>query len=380
MRILVINVGSTSLKYAILDPDSQIRYEHGIFDRIGQPDGNASDPIDAVEKLFGRLADSAMDAIGYRVVHGGDIFQQPTLVNESNLQLLGKLDQLAPLHNPPSRRVMEHVWKNRSSTPQYMVFDTSFFGALPPVAYRYAIPESWLEQHHIRRYGAHGTSHEYLMERASSYFADRDNDVEQLRLITLHLGGGASAAAIRGNQPIDTSMGLTPMEGLVMGTRCGDIDPGVMLYMLRNTQMSVDDVDRILNKESGLLGLCGESDIRRVLERVHSQDPSAMLAIDIYVRRIQKTIGSYFALLGGLDVLVFSAGVGENSPEIRSRVIESVGCFGCKIDAVSNQSPTFDNGIADITSLSPDINSPRILVIKTDEELAIARKIAALSQ
>jgi acetate kinase len=376
MRILVINVGSTSLKYAILDPDSQSRYEHGTFDRIGQPDGDASNAIDAAEKLFSRLANSPIDAIGYRVVHGGDCFQQPTLVNRANLELLGKLDQLAPLHNPPARRVIEYLWKKRSSTPQYMIFDTSFFGALAPVAYRYAIPDSWLEQHHIRRYGAHGTSHEYLMERASSYFADRDLDPMQLRLITLHLGGGASAAAIRGNRPIDTSMGLTPMEGLVMGTRCGDIDPGIILYMLRNTPRTADDIDRILNKESGLLGLCGESDIRRVLERVHSQEPSAMLAIDIYVRRIQKMIGSYFALLGGLDVLVFSAGVGENSPEIRSRVIESLGCFGCKMDAAKNQSPTFRNGIADITSLSADINSPRILVVKTDEELAIARKVA----
>jgi acetate kinase len=376
MRILVINVGSTSLKYAILDPDSQKRYEHGIFDRIGQPDGDAANAIDAAEKLCIRLADSPIDAIGYRVVHGGDSFQQPTLVNGPNLELLGKLDQLAPLHNPPARRVIEYLWQNRSSIPQYMVFDTSFFGSLPPVAYRYAIPESWLEQHHVRRYGAHGTSHEYLMERASNYFADRGLDPTQLRLITLHLGGGASAAAIRGNRPIDTSMGLTPMEGLVMGTRCGDIDPGIVLYMLRNTQRTVDEVDRILNKESGLLGLCGESDIRRVLELVHSQDSSAMLAIDIYVRRIQKMIGSYFALLGGLDVLVFSAGVGENSPEIRSRVVESLRCFGCKIDTVNNQSPLFDNGIADITSLLPDTNSPQILVIKTDEELAIARKVA----
>ncbi len=376
MRILVINVGSTSLKYAILDPDSQIRNEHGIFDRLGQPDGDAANAIDAVEKLFRRLVNAPFDAIGYRVVHGGDCFQQPTLVSGPNLERLGKLDQLAPLHNPPARRVIEYVWQNRASTPQYMVFDTSFFAALPPVAYRYAIPDSWLEQHHIRRYGAHGTSHEYLMERASSYFADRDLDPMQLRLITLHLGGGASAAAIRGNRPIDTSMGLTPMEGLVMGTRCGDIDPGIILYMLRNTPRTADDIDRILNKESGLLGLCGESDIRRVLERVHSQEPSAMLAIDIYVRRIQKTIGSYFALLGGLDVLVFSAGVGENSPEIRSRVVESLGCFGCKIDSEINQSPLFDNGIADITSPFNDPNAPRILVIKTDEELAIARKVA----
>jgi acetate kinase len=376
MRILVINVGSTSLKYAILDPDSQSRYEHGTFDRIGQPDGDASNAIDAAEKLLGRLADSPIDAIGYRVVHGGDCFQQPTLVNGANLELLGKLDQLAPLHNPPARCVMEYLWQKRSSTPQYMVFDTSFFGALPTVAYRYAIPDSWQEQHHIRRYGAHGTSHEYLMERATSYFADRGSDPTRLRLITLHLGGGASAAAIRGNRPIDTSMGLTPMEGLVMGTRCGDIDPGIVLYMLRNTPRTVDDVDRILNKESGLLGLCGESDIRRILNRVQSHDASAMLAIDIYVRRIQKTIGSYFALLGGLDVLVFSAGVGENSPEIRSRVVESLGCFGCKIDSEINQSPLFDNGIADITSPFNDPNAPRILVIKTDEELAIARKVA----
>lgn len=374
MRILVINVGSTSLKYAILDPDSQIRFEHGIFDRLGQPDGDAGNAIDAVEKLFRRLVNSPIDAIGYRVVHGGGFFQQPTLVNGAHLELLGKLDQLAPLHNPPARRVIEYVWQTRSSTPQYMVFDTSFFGALPPVAYRYAIPDSFLEQHHIRRYGAHGTSHEYLMERASSYYVDHDFDPMLRRLITLHLGGGASAAAVRGNRPIDTSMGLTPMEGLVMGTRCGDIDPGIILYMLRNTSRTVDDLDRILNKESGLLGLCGESDIRRVLERVHSQDPSAMLAIDIYVRRIQKTIGSYFALLGGLDVLVFSAGVGENSPEIRSRVVESLGCFGCKIDAEINQSPVFDDGIADITFHSPNEASPRILVIKTDEELAIARK------
>jgi acetate kinase len=374
MRILVINVGSTSLKYAILDPDSQIRNEHGIFDRIGQPDGDAANAIDAVEKLFRRLANSPFDAIGYRVVHGGDFFQQPSLVNRSNLKLLGKLDQLAPLHNPPARCVIEYVWQTRSSTSQYMVFDTSFFGALPPVAYRYAIPDSWLEQHQIRRYGAHGTSHEYLMERASSYFADRDLDPMQLRLITLHLGGGASAAAIRGNRPIDTSMGLTPMEGLVMGTRCGDIDPGIILYMLRNTPRTADDIDRILNKESGLLGLCGESDIRRVLERVHSQDPSAMLAIDIYVRRIQKTIGSYFALLGGLDVLVFSAGVGENSPEIRSRVVETLGCIGCKIEEEINQSLVFEDGIADITFRCLNEDSPRILVIKTDEELAIARK------
>ncbi|MEO0529537.1 MAG: acetate/propionate family kinase [Planctomycetota bacterium] len=362
MTVLVLNVGSTTLKYACFDSEASERIASGVVDRIGEPNSATCDHAAAAEQALAAVADFQPEAIGHRIVHGGARFHEPTRVTPQVLEELKALDTLAPLHNPPARRVVESL--THLATPQTLVFDTAYYGTLPEVAHRYALPESLLRDHGVRRYGFHGTSHQYVTEQV---LAMLDGDSSDKRVITLHLGGGASATASVGGRAVDTSMGMTPLEGLVMATRSGDLDPAIPLHLMRVVGMSAEEVERCLNKQSGLTGICGEGDMRAILQRCDHGDASAQLAIDMYVRKLQKTIGGFIAILGGLDALVFTGGVGEHAAPIRERVTDGLDHFGIAIDSDANAT-----NARDITA-----GLVRVLVVPTDEELAIARLVFA---
>ena len=337
MRVAVINSGSSSLKFKLFNMDTNEVIYSKVVEKIGEknsPIKSHSQALELIEVDF-----SSVDIIGHRVVHGGEEFTKPTLVDEGVIKKLEELTHLAPLHNPAN---LEGILVAKQKAPrlaQVAVFDTAFHSQMPQEAYLYALDFELYEKHKIRRYGFHGTSHSYLLKETALHL---NKDEKELNIITLHLGNGASACAIENGISIDTSMGFTPLEGLVMGTRCGDIDPAIVLYMQRDLGMGRDKVDEVLNKKSGLLGLCGSSDIRNILEQ---DDEKSKLAIDIMVRRVKKYIGAYMALLGRVDAIVFSGGIGENSAYIRERVM--------------------DKGLAKETP---------VLVIKTNEELEIARQ------
>ena len=372
MNVLVFNVGSTSLKYAAIDSVSGQRIHSGLVDRIGQPDGDATDHRSATKIALNDVADTPFSAIGHRIVQGGNQFSGPTRVSAESMKILEQLDSLAPLHNPPARSVAESLCDRPE--PQVMVFDTAFFASLSPSAYQYALPRSICQQYGIRRYGFHGTSHQYVTEKTLEYLGGQSS---KQKIITLHLGGGASAAASIGGIAVDSSMGMTPLEGLVMATRCGTIDPAIPLFLIRHADMSADEVDKLLNRQSGLLGLCNEADMRTVLQREKNGDETVSLALDVYVRQIVKTVGSFFAILGGLDALVFTAGIGQNSAEIRSRIVTQLEHLGVSIDDQQNR--TADGTLCDLT---PDTGNhlsdiTRTLMVATDEEFAIAKQVAA---
>ncbi len=385
MNILVFNVGSTTLKFACINTSSRTRLTHGLVDRIGQPGGDAPDHLSAAQIALDRHAAIPLAAIGHRVVQGGDKFSAPTLVDQHVLTELRQLDTRAPLHNPPARAVIEAITAQTLAIPQVLVFDTAYFVTLPPKAFRYALPDTYYRDHGIRRYGAHGTSHQYVTQAAIDYLAasgipgdqtgTNTDCLQPTRIISLHLGGGASVTASIDGVAIETSMGMTPLEGLVMATRTGDIDPAIPLHLIRQLGMSVDDVDHLLNKRSGLLGLCGDVDMRTILQRREIGDPAAHLAIEIYVHRLQKYIGAYLAILGGLDALVFTAGVGENSTVIRQLVAEPLAHLGIGIDLQRNTSVRAAGEIIDLTPAAAVV---RTLVVPTDEELAIAQQVASL--
>ncbi|GAA4464626.1 acetate/propionate family kinase [Novipirellula rosea] len=369
MNILVFNVGSTTLKYACINSASGKRLTEGLVDRIGQVGGDAADHLTAARIALDRHKDLDLAAIGHRVVQGGDRFAVPTVVDENVLVELATLDTLAPLHNPSARAVIEAMTALKLPIPQVLVFDTAYFASLPPKAYRYAIATWAYTEHGVRRYGAHGTSHRYVTEQAIKYL---DAATRPKRIISLHLGGGASVTASIDGVAIDTSMGMTPLEGLVMASRTGDIDASVPLYLMRQTGMSVDEADALLNKQSGLLGLCGDVDMRTVLTRRSQGDATASLAIEIYVHRILKYVGGYFAILGGLDALVFTAGVGENAAEIRELIAAPLAHLGIVIDTWVNESPWDKRSILDLSHPSATV---RTLVVATDEEQAIAKQV-----
>jgi acetate kinase len=389
MNILVFNVGSTTLKFACVDPHSGNRLTHGTIDRIGQDGGDAPDHLSAADMAWSRHADLEIAAIGHRLVQGGALFSTPTTVNDQVLAKLAKLDALAPLHNPPARAVLEAMVARAISVPQVLVFDTAYFSTLPEKAFRYAIPDSIYRDHGVRRYGAHGTSHQYVTGVALDYLTKHsqtgrsgavkeDSDTgrqETMQIISLHLGGGTSITASIGGVAVETSMGMTPLEGLVMATRSGDIDPAVVLYLIRQVGMSVDEVDHLLNKSSGLLGLCGDVDMRTILRRRDAGDRAAALAIDIYVYRLQKYIGAYFAILGGLDAVIFTAGIGENAAAIRQLIMQPLKHLGIEIDPQRNSAPRRGSDVIDLTATDAAV---RTLVVPTDEELAIALQVAAI--
>lgn len=375
MRILVLNTGSSSVKYKLFRMPQAEEIAAGVVERIGQAGRAARDHEQALQQIFDSLhssgalsADTPLAAIGHRVVHGGAHFRAPVIVNEAVMERMRELDSLAPLHNPAARAGIEAAERLDPALPQILVFDTAFFHTLAPEAYRYALPPWCYDEFFIRRYGFHGTSHQYVSRQAAAVL---DRPLKHLRMITLHLGNGASAAAILGGEAIDTSMGLTPLEGLVMGTRSGDLDPAVFAYLERRTGRSADEVEQLLNRESGLRGMCGESDMREVLRRESEGDSDAALAVDVYVRRIVKYIGAYYALLGGLDALVFTAGVGEHGSEIRARVCQPLRHLGIELDPHRNEAA--GNKARRITT---DHSPASALVVPTNEERAIAELVA----
>lgn len=372
MSVLVFNVGSTTLKYAEVDPVSGHTLGAATIDRIGQVGGDAADHLSAAAMVLRTSTAPGgsvqpIVAIGHRIVQGGDRFPTSIRVDDDVLQRLAKLDPLAPLHNPPARGVVESIYRSGVTLPQVLVFDTAYFSTMPPEAYRYAISESVTRDHGIRKYGFHGTSHQYVVEQTKQFLPQ----IDKPRIVSLHLGGGASATASIDGIAIDTSMGMTPLEGLVMATRCGDIDPAVPIHLIRSAGWSVDQVDRWMNKQSGLVGLCGDADMRRILARRDAGDESARLAIDIYVRRIVKRVGGYAALMGGIDALLFTAGVGQNAAAIRSMVCQPLAFLGIQIDPILN---TTASGNGNIVDLSGTLARVRTLIVPTNEELAIARE------
>lgn len=379
--VLVLNSGSSSVKYAVLEPDSGALVAEGIVERIGEDveQGGVADHAAAMQVVFDSLADDGHDldrlglaAVGHRVVHGGPDLYQPTVVDDALVARLRELAPLAPLHNPPAILGIEVARRALPDLPHIAVFDTAFFHDLPPAAATYAIDREIAEQWHVRRYGFHGTSHHYVSEQAAAFLGVGTDTLSQ---IVLHLGNGASASAIVGGRPVETSMGLTPMEGLVMGTRSGDVDPGLIFYLWRTAGMSVEDIETMLNRRSGVRGLGGEVDFRVLHERIDSGDgedsAAARLAYDAYIHRLRKYIGAYLAILGTVDVITFTAGVGENDAAVRRDALTGLTAFGIELDEHLNDSPS-----RAARRISPEGAPTTVLVIPTNEELAIARACA----
>jgi acetate kinase len=393
MKVLVINSGSSSIKYQLFDMADQTVLASGLLEQIGEaqshlthqtrnPRGKMEEitqtaPIADHQQGFQIIGDVLRDSgamqdtaelfgIGHRVVHGGEAFHKPTLINAEVIATIRQLNPLAPLHNPANLIGIEAVLELAPRVPQVAVFDTAFHQSIPVHAYRYALPKELYERHHVRRYGFHGTSHYYVAKQAAKYLK---HPLDSLNLITLHLGNGASITAIENGSSVDTSMGLTPLEGLIMGTRSGDIDPAIVFYLGRETDKSRDEVESLLNKASGLKGICGANDMREIMLRAEAGDEPARLAIDMYCYRIKKYIGAYCAVLGRVDALVFTGGIGENAAAIRAGACNNLAHLGIEVDPTKNN--THSNEIFDIQSKNSSIE---ILVIRTNEELEIAQQ------
>jgi len=370
--VLVINSGSSSLKFQLVEPDSGVSRGGGVIQQIGEPSSRVADHEEALRLAFEQLAESGVDlkscgllAVGHRVVHGGKRFYRPTLLDDARIAELDKLSELAPLHNPPAVQGIKVARKLLPDVAHVAVFDTAFFHDLPAAAATYAINRELAERWEIRRYGFHGTSHRYVSEQVAAFL---QRPLQQLNQIVLHLGNGASASAIAGGRPVDTSMGLTPLEGLVMGTRSGDVDPGVISYLWRRAHMGVDDIESMLNNRSGVWGLAGERDFRRLQQMLESGDRSAQLAYDVFIHRLRKYVGAYLAVLGHTDVVTFTAGIGENAAGLRRDAMAGMGELGIVVDEARNL--TEDRAARRI---STDDSPITVLVVPTNEELAIAR-------
>jgi acetate kinase len=308
--------------------------------------------------------------VGHRVVHGGDRFARPTLVDDAVLDRIRALVPLAPLHNPANIAGIEAAWARYPDTPQVAVFDTAFHQTMPPRAWRYALPRELAERLHIRRYGFHGTSHAHVARRAAEHLG---RPLAELDLVTLHLGNGCSAAAVAGGRSVDTSMGLTPLGGLVMGTRSGDLDPGVVAHLHREGGLDLDAIDTLLNRQSGLKGLAGANDLREVHAKADAGDAHAAEALEVFCYRVRCTVGAYVAALGGLDALVFTAGIGENDADVRARVCGGLGAFGVRLDERRNAARS-----REARTVSADGSAVAVLVVPTNEELEIAEQALAV--
>ena len=364
--VLVVNSGSSSLKYRLVDADSGDAVAGGIVERIGEDglDNTAAVAI-MLEEIGALLAERPPIAVGHRVVHGGDLFVAPTLITDAVEADIDALAELAPLHNPGALLGIRAARRAFPALPHVAVFDTAFHQTLPAPAYTYAIDAEVAREHRIRRYGFHGTSHQYVSEQAAAFLG---RDLGELKQIVFHLGNGASVTAVDGGRSVETSMGMTPLEGLVMGTRCGDLDPAIPLHLARTAGLSIDDLDVLLNRRSGMLGLAGVSDMRDINERRDAGDAAASLAFDVYVHRLRAYAGAYLAQLGGVDVISFTAGVGENAPRVRAAAMATLGFAGVEIDDERNEA-----GSRDVRVISTDASAVTVLVVPTDEELAIAR-------
>ncbi len=376
MRTLVLNCGSSSIKYRLFDEEQSVA--KGIVERIGQHDSEVANHRIGLERVMtdldAHLSDGGLDAIGHRVVHGGEEFVEPTLIDSEVIERIRGQIPLAPLHNPANLLGIEVAVELEPELPQVAVFDTAFHRTLPPHAYRYAVPEEMYRDHGVRRYGFHGTSHSFVATTAAQHLG---RPLDGLNMITLHLGNGASATAIEKGQSVDTSMGLSPLEGLVMGSRSGDIDPAIVFHLERSAGLSNDEVESMLNRQSGLLGLCGDMDLREVERRAEEGDGDARLALDVYGYRIKKYVGAYLAALGSVDAIVFTGGVGENQAGIRRRALDGLEMLGIDIDEDSNRSVDLSGGPA---SIHADGSRTAVLVIATNEELEIARQVREVVQ
>ena len=392
MMVLVLNAGSSSIKYELFDMANREALASGLVERIGEAagrlkqrhrsggtmqeslrEGKVADHRDGFGWIAAALRESnvvtnpdQLMGVGHRVVHGGEAFQAPALIDARVIERIREQIPLAPLHNPANLIGIEVAMAGLADIPHVAVFDTAFHHSIPPRAYRYALPSELYESHRVRRYGFHGTSHCFVAKQAARYLGQ---PLDKLNLITVHLGNGASAAAIEKGRSIDTSMGMTPLEGLVMGTRCGDLDPAIIFFLARATDLDYEAIESLLNRDSGLKGICGANDMREILRRADEGDERAALAIDIYAYRIKKYIGSYCAALGKVDAIVFTAGIGENSPDIRSRVCSNLYALGISIDPEKNASP-----VAGPRELQAEDSPVKVLVIPTDEELEIAEE------
>ncbi|ESQ05699.1 acetate kinase A/propionate kinase 2 [Streptomyces sp. PVA_94-07] len=395
-RVLVLNSGSSSVKYQLLDMADSRRLAVGLVERIGEEasrivhtplaggtggerevTGRVADHRAALEAVAAELAKDGLGldspelaAIGHRVVHGGRQFTRPIVIDDAVLAEIERLVPVAPLHNPANVTGIRTARRMRPDLPQVAVFDTTFHTTMPEYAARYPIERETADAHRVRRYGFHGTSHGYVARKAAELL---EEPLAELNLITLHLGNGASAAAVRGGICVDTSMGLTPLEGLMMGTRSGDVDPAVVFHLKRVAGMETDETDALLNQRSGLLGICGDNDMREITRRVDEGDEDARLAFDMYVHRLKKYIGAYAAVLGRVDAVVFTAGVGENAAAVRRAAVDGLEGFGMAVDrelnAVRSGAPRL---------ISPGSSRVAVAVVPTDEELEIAEQTYAL--
>ncbi|MFI8218807.1 acetate kinase [Streptomyces sp. NPDC085932] len=392
-RVLVLNSGSSSVKYQLLDMRDSSRLAVGLVERIGEqtsrlkhtPAGGGSrerggaiaDHDAALKAVAEELARDGLGldspelaAIGHRVVHGGKSFTEPTVIDDRVLAEIERLIPVAPLHNPANLTGIRTARSLRPDLPQVAVFDTAFHTTMPESAARYAIDVETADAHRIRRYGFHGTSHAYV-SRATAELLGKDPS--EVNVIVLHLGNGASASAVRGGRCVDTSMGLTPLEGLVMGTRSGDMDPAVIFHLMRVGGMSADEIDTLLNKKSGLIGLCGDNDMREIRHRVDAGDERAELAFDIYIHRLKKYIGAYYAVLGRVDAIAFTAGVGENAAPVREAALAGLEELGIAVDGERNAVRGDEARL-----ISPEGARVAVAVVPTDEELEIATQTYAL--
>jgi acetate kinase len=393
VKVITVNCGSSSIKVGIYRADDHAFIASGLLEKIGSAEsrllqkrvtkegtfasreitGTVADHWEGFEFIMKANADdriikdsSELFGIGHRVVHGGELFSKPSLIDEKVIAAIRKLIPLAPLHNPHNLLGIEVARKRFPDVHQVAVFDTAFHQTLPPHSFHYALPYEFYTEHHVRRYGFHGTSHYYVAKEAAKHLGKA---LEEVNLITLHLGNGASAAAIQNGKCVDTSMGLTPLEGLIMGTRCGDIDPAVHFYLMRQTGMSADEIEKLLNSRSGLKGICGMNDMRQIQQKAEAGDERAMLALDMFCYRVRKYTGAYSAALSGIDAIVFTGGIGENSAMVRERTCSDLDNLGISIDQKKNKVVS-----GKISEIQQDGAAIKIMVIATDEELEIARQ------
>lgn len=395
MKILVINAGSSSLKYQFIDIDTKQVLAKGLCERIGI-DGKLTQKVsgrdnfvredamkdhsDAIRMVIEALTDKEVgvisdmkeiDAVGHRVVHGGEIFSGSVMIDDAVMDALQQCVPLAPLHNPANIIGIEACAKIMPDVPQVGVFDTAFHQTMPQKAYMYALPYEMYEKHKIRRYGFHGTSHKYVSGRAAEMLGKKPED---LKIITLHLGNGSSITAVDGGKSVDTSMGFTPLAGVTMGTRCGDIDPAIVTFLMENEGLDAKGVDALMNKESGVFGISGLSSDFRDLEAAMDTDPKAKLALDMFAYSVKRYVGAYAAAMGGVDAIVFTAGIGENTALMRAAITEGLEFMGIKVD------PELNKVRGEEKDISAEGATVRTLVIPTDEEMMIAMDTARLAK
>ncbi len=393
MKILVLNAGSSSIKYQLFNMKDSLVLTSGLLEQIGEASSRlkykwldaTGEQKEAVQE--GRVADHKeglrlileltlkigvvknlheLSGIGHRVVHGGEAFWKPTPINDKVVDAIREMIALAPLHNPANLMGIEVSRELCPSVPQVAVFDTAFHQTMPPVAYHYAVPYSYYKDHKVRRYGFHGTSHRYVAKQCAQHFRKTPGDCN---LITIHIGNGGSMAAIKGGNSVDTTMGMTPLEGLVMGTRSGDLDPAIPFYLARTLNKPFDEIENILNKQSGLKGICGVNDMREIERLAAGGNLNAKLAIDMFCYRIKKYIGAYYAVLGTVDAIIFTGGIGENSAEARQQCSSGLESLGIVMDLIKNSVRSHE-----VRDVSAEGSQVKIMVIPTNEELEIAQQ------